>query len=346
MKNRFFVPLLIVGALLVLFACSTMDSDTLATVGGKTITLKEFTSNNPVTRFADKDDDFIDSKVDDFVRKALFTQVAIEGGLADDQEIKDKKAKAERRQMLQYVYERAILDAVMSEEYLREMYDLSGKELHARHILIQVGGGPRSTSDRTKVDALAIMGQINSRLSKGEDFSVLANEFTEDPSGKENGGDLGWFGWGKMVGPFQAAVFALEPGEISDVVETTFGFHIIKLEAKRDVKRGSFEEEKAALKNQARKEKGQELNVRANEFLEGQKKDAGFKLLSENVHAFFMIYDKSTVKQLAMDEVFKKLSYKAPLFEFKGKQQVGSNLILIIGFNFIEFDAKSLGSFV
>lgn len=171
------------------------------------------------------------------------------------------------------------------------------------------------------------MGQIKNRLADGESFEDLASEFTEDPSGKSNGGDLGWFGWGKMVGPFQDTAFGLKPGDISNVVETNFGYHIIKLDAKRDVKRGTFEEEERSLRQQARKAKGQDLSQRANMFLEEQKQVAGFKMINENVHDFFMIFDKSSFKREPMDEVFKKIGFGAPLFFMNGEELGGDWII-------------------
>ena len=82
-------------------------------------------------------------------------------------------------------------------------------------------------AERAKIEA------ILTRVRAGEDFVKLANEFTEDPSGKGNGGDLGWFGRGAMVKPFEDAAFSLKPGEVSGVVETAFGFHILKLDERR-----------------------------------------------------------------------------------------------------------------
>ncbi|HEX8352252.1 MAG TPA: peptidylprolyl isomerase [Pyrinomonadaceae bacterium] len=80
---------------------------------------------------------------------------------------------------------------------------------------------------RAKIEGLLM------RARAGEDFAKLANEFTEDPSGKGTGGDLGWFGRGMMVKPFEEAAFTLKPGEVSGVVETVFGYHIIKVEERR-----------------------------------------------------------------------------------------------------------------
>ena len=82
-------------------------------------------------------------------------------------------------------------------------------------------------AERTKIET------ILQRVRAGEDFAKLADELTEDPSGKGKGGDLGWFGRGVMVKPFEDTAFALKPGEISGVVETPFGFHIVKLEERR-----------------------------------------------------------------------------------------------------------------
>ncbi|NQV42377.1 MAG: peptidylprolyl isomerase [Candidatus Marinimicrobia bacterium] len=324
MNSLFTTSLFSLGLLVFVFACSNMDNDTLATIDGKAVALEDFTSKNPASRFANKEKDFLDSKVDEFVRKALFTRVAIDRGFGETDDVLIKRKKTENRQLLQEVYTKVILDAVVGDEYIKEIYDRSGTELNARHILVQFKGTSRSRSERTRVDALAIMGQINNRLSKGESFEALAGEFTDDPSGKENGGDLGWFGWGKMVGPFQDAAFKLNPGEVSNVVETDFGFHIIKLEAKREVERGDFESEKNALKQQASREKSAELGQKANEFLDGQKKAAGFEVLTENVHEFFMIYDGSGLKKEPMDEMLKKLNYQTPLFKLRG-EELGSD---------------------
>jgi parvulin-like peptidyl-prolyl isomerase len=85
--------------------------------------------------------------------------------------------------------------------------------------------------------------EVLKRARAGEDFAKLAQEFSTDPGSKDKGGDLGWFGNGQMVAEFQKAAAALKPGEISDIVQSPYGLHIIKLEERKtETKDGKPEE--------------------------------------------------------------------------------------------------------
>lgn len=152
---------------------------------------------------------------------------------------------------IQKLIEEAFADTVkVSDAEAKEYYEANPAEfqqeetVHARHILFRVDQGAPPEADvaaRQKADAAL------ARVRGGEDFAAVANELTEDPSGRGSGGDLGFFPRRAMVAPFSAAAFALEPGQISDPVKTQFGYHLIKVEEKKAPGPIAFDEIKDRL---------------------------------------------------------------------------------------------------
>lgn len=100
-------------------------------------------------------------------------------------------------------------------------------QVAASHILLMYAGSAQSTASRSKADAKSEIDDLAAKVAKGVDFAALAREHSDCPSGAD-GGDLGAFARGMMVPEFEEAAFALEVGAVSGVVETDFGFHLIK----------------------------------------------------------------------------------------------------------------------
>jgi parvulin-like peptidyl-prolyl isomerase len=100
-------------------------------------------------------------------------------------------------------------------------------QIRASHILLMYKGSMRSTASRTKEEALAGINALKAEIANGGDFAELARQHSDCPSGEE-GGDLGQFPRGAMVREFDEAAFALQPGQVSDVIETPFGYHLIQ----------------------------------------------------------------------------------------------------------------------
>jgi len=103
-------------------------------------------------------------------------------------------------------------------------------EIAASHILISYQGAMRAAPyvQRTKEEALTLAQDLRARALKGEDFSALAGEFSDDRGSAAQGGSLGKFRRDQMVPEFSSAAFALEVGDVSEVVESPFGFHVIQ----------------------------------------------------------------------------------------------------------------------
>jgi parvulin-like peptidyl-prolyl isomerase len=99
--------------------------------------------------------------------------------------------------------------------------------VRASHILLMYKGSSRSQATRSKDEALAEINSIKDEIAQGADFGQMARQYSDCPS-SEDGGDLGEFPKGAMVPEFEVAAFALKSGEVSDVVETSFGFHLIQ----------------------------------------------------------------------------------------------------------------------
>lgn len=97
----------------------------------------------------------------------------------------------------------------------------------ASHILLMYKGSSRSTATRSKADAQREIEALKAQIDGGADFAALAREHSDCPSAEE-GGDLGAFGRGQMVKPFEDTAFGLPVGGTSGVVETQFGYHLIK----------------------------------------------------------------------------------------------------------------------
>ena len=155
--------------------------------------------------------------------------------LANDTDEDELRFQIERNIMIQEVITGAIAEvAPVSQAEMQSFYDenpsffQSGEQVAARHILISTEG---LATEEEKAEALGRAEAIRAELMEGAEFAAIARDKSEGPSGPR-GGDLGTFGRGQMVAPFEEVAFTLEPGAISGVVETQFGYHIIQVTEK------------------------------------------------------------------------------------------------------------------
>lgn len=208
----------------------------------------------------------------------------------DEQEFKnaikdlemDEKALREytRRDLLisRFVETTFASKAAVTEAEIRDFYDKSPEKfkrdeaVKASHILIGTDS-TASADDRKKAREKAE--KLRKELAGGADFAALAKGNSTCPSSQQ-GGDLGFFGKGQMVAPFEKAAFALKPGEISDVVETQFGYHIIKLTERKPAESIAFNDAKARIEDFL---KGQKANEAIQKYLEDARKTAKIEIL-------------------------------------------------------------------
>jgi len=189
-----------------------------------------------------------------------------ESQIADYYKKNAEQFREPERVKLTYVhYEPLVLAAKYTppDKEVEDYYKLNAKtrfthpdEVHARHILIAV---PAGATDKEKAaakgKALEVLKQAQ---AKSADFAKLAAKYSDDPSNKLEGGDLGTFGRGQMVKPFEDAVFAMKPGQIT-LVETQFGFHVVKLEDLKLAHIDTLDEAKPKVIEELRTQAGAKL---------------------------------------------------------------------------------------
>lgn len=168
-------------------------------------------------------------------------------------------------------------DAALQQAYEQKKATfVQGPQVKARHILYT------AHSEAEVAEAMKKAVALRARLAKGGDFAKVAEEESQDPSAKGNGGDLGWFTRDRMVKEFSDAAFAMKPGELSQPVKTQFGVHLIKVEGAKPEQVTPFEQVKGQLRQEL---EASRFEAKAKERLEALRKRAGTGDLSNAAKA-------------------------------------------------------------
>lgn len=180
-----------------------------------------------------------------------------------------------------FIEEDLALETTVSAQETKEYYDNNPdkfqqpEKVRASHILIKL----ESAADETqKMKARKRLEEIQQKVKDGENFADLARQYSEGPSSSKDG-DLGFFARGQMAPPFEEAAFAMGTGEVSDIVQTRFGYHLIKVVDKRPPSKLAYAEVQDKLQNQLKQQKVQQ-NVAAH--VEKLKKEAEIKRFADN----------------------------------------------------------------
>jgi peptidyl-prolyl cis-trans isomerase C len=287
--------------------------DVLATVNGKPVTRTDFErliknvemSRGPIP--AERRDEVYRTALDQLITYTVMKQEAEARNVAVPDAELDGRVKEMQGQMTADQFAKALSDRNTSAEQLKtdtridmmidkmfqgevstiaaatdaeakEFYEKNpdkfkqGESVRASHILVMAG---ENADEATKKAARTKIEGLLKRVRAGEDFAKLAAEYSDDGS-KAQGGDLGFFQKGQMVPAFDQVAFSLAPGEVSDVVTTQFGYHIIKLAERRDPTTVPYEQVKPQIVEFLSSEKKRE---RVDAFIQEAKKRAKIEVL-------------------------------------------------------------------
>ncbi len=244
------LPLICLLTTVVLFAgCSRnnrSEGPVVAKIGEDAITEEDFLRElDRVPEWARSQFRGMEGKekfLDELIKRDLIYQDAKRMRLDKDKDYLARIREFEKMSLVSLILKKEVEDkAKVSDAEIKEFFEQNkdkftiGTKIRASHILV---GTEKEAND------------ILERLNKGESFAKLARAFSKDKGSAQKGGDLGYFGRGRMVPEFERAALALKPGEVSKPVKTRFGYHIIKL---TDIKKGklaSFEQSKESIRKQ------------------------------------------------------------------------------------------------
>ena len=289
MKNTVLITLTLIITLSIIVGCSqnsTPDGPVLVTVGKSAITEKDFMTQ--VSRVPDWAREQFQGKegkdrfLEEMIKRDLIYNQAKKMRLQNDKEYIEKLKEFEKMTLVALLLKKEIEDKVqVTEDEARALFDENqdkftiGTQLRASHILVE-------TEDEAK--------NIHDRITKGEDFAKLAKELSKDQGSAAKGGDLGYFGRGRMVPEFERAAMSLKPGEVSSPVRSRFGYHIIKL---TDIKKGdqaSFDQSKAAIQKQLQ---GQKQKALLDTFIEKLRAESKITKNEELIEAISLPWEQA-----------------------------------------------------
>ena len=249
-KRRIFLSTTISG-LLLLSACGS--SENIATSKSGNLTKEEF--NKELKELAGET----------VLKQAMLNKVLLDTYKISDDEAKKKVEELQEKLKPRFAFEKAI-KASITENEIKDHYK---PKLKASHILVKDEPSAK---------------EIKEKLNNGEDFATLAKQSSTDPGTKEKGGELPEFGPGTMDAKFEEAAYKLEVGQVSDPVKSSYGYHIIKVTGKTELK--PFDQEKENIRNELETTRLQDQQWQQ-EFLDDLLKKADIKVTDKDLKNTF-----------------------------------------------------------
>lgn len=275
--RKVILMVLIASTALLTSGCGRKGEKVLAKVNERVITLDEF--NKKIEILPAHYQEIIKGQkrkyLDDIIGEELLYQEALRSNIDKDSETQEVIAEAKKKIVVSRLIKDRVNDRVsISDEELKEYYDKHSEEFmlperwRASHILL---------------DTRQKAGDVKARLAEGASFEELAKEKSKDATSKR-GGDVGFFSKGQLIPEFEEACFPLEVGEVSDIVKTQFGHHVIMLTDKKSPEVQEFSDVKDLIKKeQEREQKKQLLEEMMNKLRREAKITVNEGLLEETV---------------------------------------------------------------
>jgi peptidyl-prolyl cis-trans isomerase C len=266
---------------------SAKDDDVVAKIGDRKITISEFNKmlgylDSEKQKVIEKNPQLKENILQQYIQGIVISNLAKKKGFDKNPELKEQlELLKDNIIAIEYLKKEVTNKVEVSEEDIKAYYESHKDEfktpemVRSRHILIKTDP---SASDNDKKKAKEKADEILKKIKAGEDFAKLASDVSDDTGSKPKGGELGFFPKGRMVPSFEDAAFSLKPGEVSGIVETQFGYHIIKVEEKKEPGMEPFDTAKEKIKQKLLQER---TKTKVTEFIEKTMKEANIEIHPE-----------------------------------------------------------------
>lgn len=263
------------------------ESDVVAKIGEKKITVADFERilgyvDTDRQKLFEQNPQLKETLLKQIVQSTVISDLARKNGFDNKADVKEQLKIVTDNFLANEYLKREIANKITVSESEMKLYYEGHKDefkipemVKASHILIRLDASS-SEDDRKKAREKAE--DILKKIKSGEDFAKLASEMSEDPGSRTKGGDLGFFPRGRMIKPFEEIAFSMKPGEISDVIETQFGYHIIRVEEKKEESVETFDAAKERINQKLSQD---QIKTKVAEFIENTMKDAAVEMHPE-----------------------------------------------------------------
>ncbi|MEA3499594.1 MAG: peptidylprolyl isomerase [Candidatus Marinimicrobia bacterium] len=282
----------IVLLLILVLSCGRMNEDTVVKIDGINYTSEHFFRTIPKISFQNIPVEKKEELVEEYVLKKLAQLDLTEKGLLDSGELQTELDVWKFWYLVNLSYEKMIVDRILNEQAKRMLYNRLSKELKARQLLISFNTAEHPLNSRSKEDAKILVNKIKNQISPAS-FSFLCRKYSDDKQTKNKGGRLiGWIKTGRMVGTVDSALFSIGVHNVSNPVQSSYGYHFLMVDSSRSLPIKSFQDEEFKIKQLAYKLWETRFNNRAKSLIDSLKKANPVVFFEDSLTSFYNKYSK------------------------------------------------------
>ena len=282
----------IISLIILVVSCGRMNNDTVVKIDDKKYTSEHFFQTIPKISFQNIPVNKKEDLVNEYVLKKLAQLDLTEKGLLDSGELKIELDVWKFWYLVNFSYQKMIVDHILNKQTKRILYDRLGKELKARQLLISYNTAQHPLNSRSKEDAKILVNKIKNQISPAS-FALLCQKYSDDKYTKNKGGKLvGWIKTGRMLSPVDSALFSINKNNISNPVQSSYGYHFLMVDSSRTLPVESFENEQFEIKQLAYKLWETKFNNRANSLIDSLQKANPIVFFNDSLISFYDSYSK------------------------------------------------------